>query len=160
MDLREYEQQKFAIAEILRGAALIIPEARTELRLRLQGLFARLAEDRFNLVVVGRFSRGKTSLMNAILGSDRLPTGIAPLTSVITTVTYGSKEQVVLKYNNRVMDQEIPIKSLLEYITQEGNPGNVKEIKTAEVQLPAEVLAAASILSIRLDLARLSQRIR
>jgi small GTP-binding protein len=140
VDLREYEQQKFAIAEILRGAALIIPEARTELRLRLQGLFARLAEDRFNLVVVGRFSRGKTSLMNAILGSDRLPTGIAPLTSVITTVTYGSKEQVVLKYNNRVMDQEIPIKSLLEYITQEGNPGNVKEIKTAEVQLPAEVL--------------------
>jgi GTP-binding protein EngB required for normal cell division len=140
VDLREYEQQKFAIAEILRGAALIIHEARTELRLRLQGLFARLAEDRFNLVVVGRFSRGKTSLMNAILGSDRLPTGIAPLTSVITTVTYGSKEQVVLKYSNRVMDQEIPIKSLPEYTTQEGNPGNVKGIKTAEVQLPAEVL--------------------
>lgn len=140
MDLREYEQQKFAIAEILRGAALAIPEAQTELRLRLQDLFARLAEDRFNLVVVGRFSRGKTSLMNAILGSDRLPTGIAPLTSVITTVTYGSKEQVVLKYKGRALDLEIPIKSLPKYITQQGNPGNIQGIKTAEVQLPAEIL--------------------
>jgi len=37
------------------------------------------AEDRFNLVVVGRLSRGKTSLMNAIMGTDRLPTGMVPL---------------------------------------------------------------------------------
>jgi GTP-binding protein EngB required for normal cell division len=140
VDLREYEQHKFAIAEILRGAALVVPEAHAELRLRLQDLFARLAEDRFNLVVVGRFSRGKTSLMNAILGSDRLPTGIAPLTSVITTVAYGSKEQVVLKYKGRSLDQEIPIKSLPKYITQQGNPGNIQGIKTAEVQLPAEIL--------------------
>jgi GTPase Era involved in 16S rRNA processing len=140
VDLREYEQQKFAMAEILRGAAPIIPDAQAKLRRHLQDLFARLAEDRFNLVVVGRFSRGKTSLMNAILGSDRLPTGIAPLTSVVTTVTYGSKEQAVLKYNNRAFDQEIPIKSLPEYITQQGNPGNIQGIKTAEVQLPSEIL--------------------
>lgn len=140
MDLREYEQEKFVIAEILRGTSLLLPEAETELRLRLQDLFGRLADDRFNLVVVGRFSRGKTSLMNAILASDRLPTGIAPLTSVITTVTYGSKEQVVLKYTNRALDREIPIEALAKYITQEGNPGNIQAIKTAEVQLPADIL--------------------
>jgi small GTP-binding protein len=140
MDLREYEQKKFAIAEILRAASRVIPDDRTEWRQRLQDLFTRLAEDRFNLVVVGRFSRGKTSLMNAILGSDRLPTGIAPLTSVITTVTYGSKEQVVLKYDNRLLDSEIPISALPQHITQQGNPGNVRRIRTAEVQLPTEIL--------------------
>jgi Dynamin family len=129
MDLRGYEQNKFAIAEILRSASACVPEQRTELRARLQDLFARLAEDRFNLVVVGRFNRGKTSLMNAILGTDRLPIGIVPLTSVITTVGYGSKERVVLKYANRILDREIPIAALLQHITQQGNPGNVQRMR-------------------------------
>jgi small GTP-binding protein len=140
MDLRDYEQKKFAIAEILRGISHVIPDDHTERRERLRDLFTRLAEDRFNLVVVGRFSRGKTSLMNAILGTDRLPTGIAPLTSVITTVTYGSKEQAVLKHDNRILDKEVSIESLPQYITQQGNPGNVQRIRMAEIQLPAEIL--------------------
>jgi GTP-binding protein EngB required for normal cell division len=140
MDLPEYEQKKFALAEILRALSHIVPEDRIEQRESVRELFARLAEDRFNLVVVGRFSRGKTSLMNAILGSDRLPTGIAPLTSVITTVLYGSEEQAVLKFENRILDRQIPIEALPQYITQQGNPGNVQQIRMAEVALPAEIL--------------------
>src|SRR5271168_2401536 len=98
MDLRDYERTKFELAEILR--ALPFDAAQYE---RRRDLFARLAEDRFNLVVVGRFSRGKSSLMNAILGMDRLPTGVVPLTSVITTVTYGSEERVTLHYDRTGM---------------------------------------------------------
>jgi GTP-binding protein EngB required for normal cell division len=140
MDLPEYEQKKFALAEILRALSHIVPEDQNEQRESVRELFARLAEDRFNLVVVGRFSRGKTSLMNAILGTDRLPTGIAPLTSVITTVLYGSEEQAVLKFENRILDRQIPIEALPQYITQQGNPGNVQQIRMAEVALPAEIL--------------------
>ena len=140
MDLREYERRKFAIAEILRSASACVPEAGNELRACIQDLFARLAEDRFNLVIVGRFNRGKTSLMNAILGADRLPTGIVPLTSVITTVSYGTKERAILKYANRILDKEIPIALLSQHITQKNNPGNVQHIQTAEIQLPAEIL--------------------
>jgi GTP-binding protein EngB required for normal cell division len=140
MDLHQYEKSKFAIAEILRSASACVPEKADDLRLRLQDLFARLAEDRFNVVVVGRFNRGKSSLMNAILASNRLPTGIVPLTSVITSVGYGSKERVVLKYENRILDSEITIEALASHITQQGNPGNVQRIKNAEIQLPAEIL--------------------
>ncbi len=140
MDLRGYEQSKVAIAETFRSAGTSFPDDQANREQRLQGLFARLAEDRFNLVVVGRFSQGKTSLMNAILGTDRLPTGILPLTSVITTVTYGTKELAVLKYDSRRRTEEIPIETLPQYITQQGNPGNIRQIKTAEVQLPAELL--------------------
>jgi small GTP-binding protein len=140
MDLREYEQHKFAIADVLRSVSAAIPADRYDLQSRLRELLARLAEDRFNLVVVGRFNRGKTSLMNAILATDRLPTGIVPLTSVITAVAYGSKERVVLRYDDRIMTQEVPLDALPRYITQQGNPGNVQRIKVAEVQLPAEIL--------------------
>jgi small GTP-binding protein len=139
-DLRQYEQAKFAIAEILRSIALLGPRHKREWEERIEELLARLADDRFNLVVVGRFSRGKSSLMNAILGTDRLPTGIVPLTSVITTVAYGSKEKVALKYRGRILDQQVPVGDLPLYITQQGNPANVRGLSMAQVQLPAEFL--------------------
>jgi GTP-binding protein EngB required for normal cell division len=78
--------------------------------------------------------------MNAILATDRLPTGIVPLTSVITTVGYGSREQVVLKFQRSRFDREIPIEALPQHITQQGNPGNVQQIATAEIHLPVEIL--------------------
>jgi len=138
MDLREYARIKAALAEVLRGATLAErPGPRRE---AARELFSRLAEDRFNLVVVGRFSRGKSSLMNAMLGSERLPTGIVPVTSVITTVSYGSEERVVLHYAHTSLFMDIPIAELASHITERGNPGNVKRIRIAEVQLPAELL--------------------
>jgi small GTP-binding protein len=138
MDLQRYGRMKTALADILRDATMHPGLDRGEEAVR--DLFARLAEDRFNLVVVGRFSRGKTSLMNAMLGADRLPTGIVPVTSVITTVTYGTEELVVLYYQHTSLFLEIPIAQLAEHITEYGNPGNIKRIRTAEVQLPAELL--------------------
>ncbi len=140
MDLREYEQIKFEFAEVLRSVQTYVPRDRHDQHERIRELFSRLAEDCFNLVVVGRFSRGKTSLMNAILGTDRLPTGIRPLTSVITTVAYGSKGQAVIKFIGFHIDRKIPLEELPGYITEKGNSGNVRRVRVAEVQLPAEFL--------------------
>jgi small GTP-binding protein len=135
MDLRDYERIKFELAETLRS----LPFEASQYE-RRRDLFARLAEDRFNLVVVGRFSRGKSSLMNAILGMDRLPTGVVPLTSVITTVTYGSEERVTLHYFGSALIDDIKLEQLSKYITERGNPGNIRGIEIAEVQLPAAIL--------------------
>ena len=88
MDLTAYEESKFELAGVLPTASAHLPNEEIERHRRIRELQARLAEDRFNLVVVGRFSRGK-ALMNAILGHDWLPTGIVPLTSAISTVTFG-----------------------------------------------------------------------
>lgn len=148
MDLRDYEHIKFDLAEVLRTIELDsqlaarpgIAATGRDLSTHIHDLFSRLAEDRFNLVVFGRFSRGKSSLMNAMLGMDRLPTGVIPLTSVITTVAYGSDERVVLFFHSSGLFSDIPLSQLAENITERGNPGNMKGIRTAEVQLPAEIL--------------------
>ena len=138
MDLQQYDRLKSTLAEILRGATMrAMPAGGDEV---VRDLFARLAEDRFNLVVVGRFSRGKTSLMNAMLGTDRLPTGVVPVTSVITTVSYGTEEKAVLYYQHTSLFLDIPLQQLAEHITEQGNPGNRRRIRMAEVQLPAELL--------------------
>ena len=118
MNLHEYEQIKFQLAEPLRSSGASSSQLPQGLQNDVRALFGRLAEDRFNLVVVGRFSRGKTSLMNAVLGSDRLPTGIRPLTSVITTVTYGSTEKAMIHYAGSHLPQEVRLADLPQYITE------------------------------------------
>jgi len=137
MDLQHYDRMKSVMADILRSARMRMPSGGDE---TVRDVFARLAEDRFNLVVVGRFSRGKTSLMNAMLGTDRLPTGVVPATSVITTVSYGTEEKAVLYYQHTSLFLDIPLAQLADHITEMGNPGNRRRIRVAEVQMPAELL--------------------
>ena len=139
MDLKQYEQKKFAIAEVIRSAQAIDTKDGTLLA-ECRDLLTRLAEDRFNLLVVGRFSRGKSTLTNAILGGDLLPTGIVPLTSVITTVRYGSRKQVVLHFTDHGLSREVSLSELGDYVTQKENPGNIKKIAYAEIELPVEIL--------------------
>ena len=139
MDLKQYEQAKFAIAEVIRSAQAVDTKDQ-DLLSTSRDLLMRLADDRFNLMLVGRFSRGKSTLINALLGAAHLPTGILPLTSVITTVRYGSRTQVVLNFNGSRLRQEIPLSHLADYVTQQSNPGNVKNVAYAEIELPVELL--------------------
>lgn len=140
MNLREYENAKFDLAGMLRALSEAARDKGEPTGERIRDLFVRLAEDRFNLAVVGRFGRGKSSLMNALIGVERLPTGILPLTSVITTVVYGSTEKVIIHYEGRHLATTIGLDELPQFITQRANPGNVRGVRTAEVQLPAELL--------------------
>ena len=107
---------------------------------QFQALLVKLAEDRFNLAVVGQFKRGKSSLMNAIIGRDLLPTGLLPLTSAITTLCYGPTERVMLKRKGWAFEQEIALNELADYVTERGNPGNEKGLIEARVELPVPFL--------------------
>jgi GTP-binding protein EngB required for normal cell division len=140
MNIGDYAQAKFEIADLLRTAAPQARERNPENHYPFEELYARLAEDRFNIAIVGQFSRGKTSLMNAMLNTDRLPTGLIPLTSVITTVQYGPSERAVMEYEDRQLPHEIPLDGIAEYVSQRHNPGNEKRIKYARVELPSELL--------------------
>ncbi len=137
MDLQQYDRMKSVLADIIRSATMRIPSGGDE---TVRDMFARLAEDRFNLVVVGRFSRGKTSLMNAMLGTGRLPTGVVPVTSVITTVGYGTEEKDVLFPGHTSLFLGIALWQPNVHITEQGNLGNRRRILVAEVQMPAELL--------------------
>lgn len=135
MDLATYELLKWELADLVRAVPW-----RAEQAARNRSLFASLADDRFNLAVIGRYSRGKSTLMNAMLATDRLPMGSEPLTSVITSVTYGSTERVILHYENTTLFLEIGLGELEDHITERGNPGNYRRIREAEIQIPAELL--------------------
>lgn len=139
--LRAYTQTKLALAEQLR----IVREAFRTLGLdsgerQCEELVVKLAEDRFTLAVLGQFKRGKSSLMNAIIGRDLLPTGVLPLTSAITVLKYGPDERLVVRRENSIFPGEQPISALADYITEKGNPSNRKKVKHVFVELPVPFL--------------------
>jgi GTP-binding protein EngB required for normal cell division len=140
VDLIQYEQAKFELAAILRSAGMRLRSEGLNVQGPFSDLFARLADDRFNLMVIGRFSRGKSSLMNALLDTERLPMGIVPITSVITTVSYGSGERAFIEYQGSHLDIELTLDKLPDYITQQGNPGNQRRVTPARIELPFELL--------------------
>ncbi len=139
--LQDYEAIKFELAGLIREGSSAAWQAKHEtLQRDFQSLLRRLAEDRFYLTLAGQFSRGKSTLLNAMLGMDRLPTGIVPVTSVITAVSYNTRERVRMHFENSNLTHEVSLSELSEWITEQGNPGNKRKIDMAEVQLPAELL--------------------
>jgi GTP-binding protein EngB required for normal cell division len=139
--LEQHLNAKLELAAVIRAVMQLFHEARDDRREhQARKLLSRLAEDQFNLVVVGQFKRGKSSLMNAVIGMDRLPTGVLPLTSVVTTVRYGDRECVHVQTRGSSLPHEVPLAELQDYVTERGNPGNRKQVVLAEVRLPAEVL--------------------
>jgi len=96
----------------------------------------RLSEDSFYLAVLGHFKRGKSTLINALLGTPLLPTGIIPLTSIITKIRYGERREATVFFKDgtsRVVNTE----GLEEYITEKGNPSNHKNVSEVEVTIPS-----------------------
>ncbi len=140
-ELRSYDQRKHELAQVVReGLAAASAVHREETEREFREISSKLAGDRFNLVVVGQFSRGKSTLMNAVLGKAYLPSGIVPVTSAITAVSYGTRERVVLRAGESMLTGEIPIGELANFVTEQSNPGNRRGITMVEVQAPVEIL--------------------
>ena len=56
---------------------------------RLLAELDALHQHRFRVVVIGEFSRGKSTFVNALLGQKLLPAKIRPTTAVLTSVRHG-----------------------------------------------------------------------
>jgi GTP-binding protein EngB required for normal cell division len=105
----------------------------------LAALRDKLAHHAFNLVVAGEFKRGKSSVINALLGADLLPTGVVPLTSVVTRLEWGESASVTLQFE-RGETRSVPLADLPEYVTEKANPRNAKGVREVVVAYPADWL--------------------
>jgi GTP-binding protein EngB required for normal cell division len=117
---------------------------REELAARAARLAERLERRRFNVAVLGEFKRGKSTLVNALLGADVLPAGVLPLTAVVTEVAYGPPGATV--FHEDGTEKEIALSELAGYVTETANPANALHVKRVEARLPAELLRTGVVL--------------
>jgi Dynamin family len=104
-------------------------------------LAARVNEGRFYVACIGQFKRGKSTLLNALVGSEVVPAGFVPVTAVPTVIRYGD----VLHARIRLRDgswRDIAIPDLKEYVTEQHNPENRKAVEGAEVFVPSPLLSS------------------
>jgi GTP-binding protein EngB required for normal cell division len=118
----------------------------------LQTYSQRLAAQRFQLAIVGQFKRGKSSLLNALLGADVLPTGILPLTSIPTFLASGDAFGLQVTFEGKPAEIFSPEDAhhlagkLVEFVSEAANPKNAKQVTRVEVTCPSPLLADGLIL--------------
>ena len=89
---------------------------------------------------VGQFKRGKSSVLNALVGEAVLPTGVVPVTTVPTIVRYGSRTAARLRFETGGWT-DLSISEVVEYVSEEKNPENAKHVAGLEIFVPAPLLA-------------------
>ncbi|HXJ78142.1 MAG TPA: dynamin family protein [Candidatus Methylomirabilis sp.] len=105
----------------------------------------RIGEGRFYVACVGQFKRGKSTLLNALIGELLLPAGVVPVTSVVTIVRYGAERSARVRFATGAWEA-IALESLADYVSQEQNPDNAKGVEAVEVFVPAKLLEAGMCL--------------
>ena len=107
-------------------------------------LAARIEEGRFFVACVGQFKRGKSTLLDALVGEQVLPTGVLPVTTVPTVLRHGSARTARVLIDAHW--QTIQPEDLPQYVSEELNHENEKRVDGVEVFLPSPLLASGMCL--------------
>ncbi|MFQ5698463.1 MAG: dynamin family protein [Myxococcota bacterium] len=118
-----------------------------------RGLGERLAAQRFHLAVLGQLKRGKSTLLNALLGEPVLPTGVVPLTAIPTFLRPGPERRVVVHFRDDRPHQvqsaaspEALRKAVARFVTESENPENRLGVSFVETFHPSPLLAEGVVL--------------
>jgi GTP-binding protein EngB required for normal cell division len=114
---------------------------------KLAELKDRLIFGRFHLAVLGQFKRGKSTLLNALIGQSILPTSVVPLTAVPTWVRAGAIPQARVEFTDTAKYEELATDDaaklsefLARFVTESANPNNRLGVTKVELYHPAPIL--------------------
>jgi predicted GTPase/uncharacterized tellurite resistance protein B-like protein len=104
----------------------------------LEQILESLHSQQFRVAVIGDFSQGKSTLLNALLGEEIQPTCAIPCSGTVSILKYGSEKRVVCLYKDETR-QEISLEEYHDKVSidkkqaiESGSEGlgksNVKEI--------------------------------
>lgn len=99
----------------------------------------RLLKARFFAACVGQFKRGKSTLINALIGQAVLPVGVIPVTSVVTILSYGETAAATVRLANG-QSLAVGLGSIADFIDERRNPHNARGAVVVEVAVPSAIL--------------------
>jgi len=99
---------------------------------RASELRERLCGRELVISVIGQFKRGKSALINALLGDELLPVGIIPLTTAVTEIRQGDSFRAAVRFADG-SEREIGRSELPDYIIEQKNPNNKKNVAAVKL---------------------------
>ncbi|MEQ1572466.1 MAG: dynamin family protein, partial [Myxococcota bacterium] len=117
--LQSYRELTFRMAgDLVAAADIARRRGRPELAAEADELRRRIEARRFTLAVVGEFKRGKSTLVNALLGAAVLPADVLPASAALNRVTFGLAPGATLWFHDGRPPEVVPIASLADHVTK------------------------------------------
>ena len=94
----------------------------------------------FRVLISGEFKRGKSCLVNSLLGEKILPMKIAPCTSTITEVHYGEVPKLTIETPEQSIEK--PFEDLFQYCSIQGHqslPESERPIEKVIIEYPSRL---------------------
>ena len=76
---------------------------------RVQNVFNQVIQETFTVGFVGEFSRGKSTLINKLLGANILPVANLPTTALMTRIRYGIRPRMLVFDSHGIKQKELPL---------------------------------------------------
>ncbi|MGA9265710.1 MAG: dynamin family protein [Rhodomicrobium sp.] len=113
---------------------------------KLDALQARIDEGLLRVAVLGQFKRGKSTLLNALLGAPLLPAGVIPVTAIPTFIRAGAEAKARISFLDGkaplLVSGESGIKHVLDqHISETRNPHNRLQVEKVELEYPSDFLS-------------------
>jgi GTP-binding protein EngB required for normal cell division len=124
---------------------LVARNGMVEFRPRIESLASRLEDNNLEAALFGRVSSGKSSLLNALLNTSVLPVGVLPITAVPTRLQYGTTLHAVVTFGSG-RSETVTVEELGNLVSEQGNPGNSRNVARAIVQVPSPRLKQGIVL--------------
>ncbi|MCA9672615.1 MAG: dynamin family protein [Myxococcales bacterium] len=137
--LDNYSEHKAEVSALMQRLANIAGGlGMSSLKVDIEGVrLPKLAEERFNLVVLGEFNHGKSTLVNALLGKGLLPMGITPTTATINHIVWAEQPRARAILDDGTTKTLAP-EQLADYVTIDGE--HREGIRFVELGYPVELL--------------------
>jgi GTP-binding protein EngB required for normal cell division len=143
--LKKLEETGYDVALLRLIQELVTRHGLVEFRTRIDTLASRLEDNNLEVALFGRVSSGKSSLLNALLSTNVLPVGINPITAVPTKLRYGATLRADVAFGGG-REETVTIEELGKLVTEQGNPGNLRNVVRAVVEVPSPRLKQGIVL--------------
>ena len=125
---------------------------RPDLGVRLEEILAQVSRPEMNVVAVGEFKQGKSSLVNALVNVDVCPVDDDIATAVNTFVRFGEERRAFAvlgsPQNPEAEPSRVPIdpKQVRSYATEQGQMDPNVMVRGVEIELPRKLLQDGIVL--------------
>lgn len=89
----------------------------TDTQKKLEESSKNLLHNRFSVGIMGEFNRGKSTVINSLLGQEIMPADILPCSATMNRVTYDTKPHAEVIMNDGTV-REIDVDGIAEYVTK------------------------------------------
>ena len=138
--LARLDQTKDEVRLLSELERIITAHGLVELRQALSLLLSRLERNWWTVAFVGRVNSGKSSLLNFLLATDILPSGVTPVTAVPIRIVSGPELVATVSFASG-KPIRVPGLQISDFASEEHNPGNGRHVTDILLEMPAARLA-------------------